>query len=64
MITPVPGWVSRSREATRMPSSVRVGGIRMSVSTTSGLSRSMASNSESMSPQVAAMSTVGEESSS
>src|SRR4051794_24538370 len=34
--TPTFGWVRRRSAAKRMPSSVRVGGIRMSVSTTSG----------------------------
>ena len=31
------GWLSRSTSAARMPSSVPVGGMRMSVTTTSGL---------------------------
>lgn len=36
------GWVERRTSAARMPSSVPVGGMRMSVTTTSGLSASTA----------------------
>jgi hypothetical protein len=45
------GCRSRSSTAARMPSSVLVGGIRMSVTTTSGRSLSTASRSEGRSPQ-------------
>ena len=45
--TPTSGCVSRSRRATRMPSSSPDGGIRMSVITTSGGSASIAASSES-----------------
>ena len=44
--TPVSGFVSRRRSATWMPSSWLVGGIRMSVKTTSGCSASIASSSD------------------
>ena len=57
--TPTSGLVSRSMAAARMPSSVSVGGIRMSVTTTSGRSESTAASSESRSTQVATTSTPG-----
>src|SRR5919108_6590969 len=38
--TPISGCVSRSFDATRIPSSLSVGGMRMSVTTTSGFSAS------------------------
>ena len=57
--TPISGCVSRSSAATRIPSSVLVGGIRMSVTTTSGRSRSIASISSGRSPQEATTSHLG-----
>ncbi len=47
--TPMAGWVARSCAAALMPSSVPVGGIRMSVTTTSGsVSSTRASSSSSV----------------
>ena len=54
-----PGGVSRNSPATRMPSSVLVGGIRMSVTTTSGRSVSTAASSEGRSPHEATTRIVG-----
>ena len=45
--TPTPGWLSRRRRATRIPSSSPDGGIRMSRMTTSGGSASIAARSAS-----------------
>jgi signal transduction histidine kinase len=55
--TPMPGWVERNCSAARMPSLVPVGGIRMSVSTTSGSSSATVSNSSGRLSQVATRST-------
>ena len=54
-----PGFVSRNRLAAWIPSSELPGGMRTSVTTTSGSSRSTASSSESRSPQTAATSNAG-----
>ena len=55
--TPTFGWVCRRSAARRMPSSLRVGGIRMSVSTTSGSSSSTDARRESRSSFEATSST-------
>src|SRR4051794_8041847 len=53
----MPGWLARRRCAIRMPSSSPAGGMRRSVTTTSGRSRSTAASSDSPSPHAATTST-------
>src|SRR3954469_15642894 len=57
--TPISGGGLRSNAASRIPSSVWVGGMRMSASTTSGTSRSQTSTSESKSLTAATISMPG-----
>ena len=47
MTMPVPGWRLRTSLAASMPSRWKLGGIRMSVTTTSGLAASAPATSSS-----------------
>src|SRR3954469_19418500 len=60
MTTPIPGCSVARRAATRTPSSVPVGGIRTSVTTTSGRVRSIAARSVGSSSAIATRSMFGD----